>query len=151
MEKMLLWIFFFIGMMLFVLILREPKIKEYLLVFLLTSYISSLIGVIVVEENMLAYPIKFLENHFDSSILFGYLIFPIVNVYFYRTTYDSKWAVILLQALVYATGLTIFEMILEKYTDLIDYISWTWIYTFFSTMVFMLLIRTMIIGVKNKE
>ncbi|ASN05379.1 CBO0543 family protein [Virgibacillus necropolis] len=73
MESVILWAFLLIGIALLCFSIRKLPFKEWILVYLLTSYFSILIGAIVVEENMLHYPVKFLDDHFGFSFLFEYL------------------------------------------------------------------------------
>lgn len=141
METYMLWSLLLLGIILLVFSLRKPPITQWLLTFLLNAYISVFIGVVVVEHKMLEYPIKFLPDFFDSSLLFEYLLFPVVCVYFYQTTYRSPFLAIIGQAFLYCGTLTAVEVLLEKHTDLIEYHTWTWGYTFGSTLLVMLLIR----------
>ncbi|SFE25289.1 hypothetical protein SAMN05216238_11158 [Lentibacillus persicus] len=141
MEIILWWIAFFIGIVLLWFSLRKLPFKEWILVYLLTSYFSIILGTIVVEENMLHYPEKVLDKHFESSILFEYLMLPAANIYFYYTTYQSKLPGMLIQSLIYSSLLTMIEVPLEKYTDLIEYHTWTWMYTFISLFLFFIFIR----------
>ncbi|WP_404452005.1 hypothetical protein LG329_16885 [Virgibacillus necropolis] len=144
MESVILWAFFIIGIALLCYSLKKLPFKEWILVYLLTSYFSIVIGVLVVEENMLYYPVKFLNEHFESNLLFEYLWFPIITIYFYRTTYHSRYFGILLQGVLYISVLTFFEMLFEKYTDIIEYHTWTWMHTFASALFLIIFIRTFV-------
>ena len=111
------------------------------MVFLLTSFFSIFIGVLVVEKKMIEYPISFLSNYFSSSILYEYLLLPVVCIYFYQATYYSRYPNIILKCALYTSVLTIIEVFLERYTDLIEYHTWTWIHTFISIFFLMMFIR----------
>lgn len=141
MEEAILWTLLTIGIVLFLFSLRKPPIKDWIVIFLLTAYIATFLGVIAVEENMLDYPVQLLDTHFDSSILFEYLLLPIVCIYFYQTTYHSSYRGIVLQCVLYASSLTIVEFFLEQNTDLIEYHTWTWMHTFVSVFLLMLFVR----------
>ncbi len=132
MERIILWALFLIGITLLIFSLRKPLIKDSILIFLLNAYFSMFIGVLVVEEKMLEYPIRLFSNYFASSLLYEYLLFPVVCIYFYQTTYHSKYMSIVLQCLLYTSALTVIEVLFERYTDLIEYHTWTWIHTFIS-------------------
>ncbi|MFD2924727.1 CBO0543 family protein [Halobacillus naozhouensis] len=144
MEPIILWFLLILGLSLLIIIMRNLPFKEFLFGYLLTSYFSIIIGVFVVEEEMLHYPSKLLGKHFDSSLLFEYLLFPVVCLYFYRTTYYSSHIGILLQATIYTSALTAVEIAFEKYTSLIEYHTWTGVHTFFSVLSFMIFIRVLI-------
>lgn len=141
MDKVLLWAFLFIGIGLLLYSLRKLPFNEWILLYLLTAYLAIVIGVFVVEENMLEYPVKFLGNHFKSSLLFEYLWLPLINIYFYRTTYHSSYSGILFQGFVYTSVITIVELILERYTNVIQYYTWTWLHTFIGIWIFFVVIR----------
>lgn len=144
MDTMILWCLLFLGFVLFGFSLRKPPIYHWLFTFLLTSYCSTFIGVIVVEKGMLEYPIRLLADYFESSILYEYLLFPVVCVYFHQTTYNASYKIWFLQAFCYNTFFTIIEVILEHYTNLVEYHTWTWLYTFISTFILMIIIRTIV-------
>ncbi|WP_299089555.1 CBO0543 family protein [uncultured Metabacillus sp.] len=141
MEKVILWILLILGIVLFLNSLRKPPIKHWILIYLLASYFSIFLGVLVVEEKMLKYPVQFFDKYFSSSILYEYLLFPVVCIYFYQTTFHSKFLGIIRQAFLYTAALTLTEIMLEKYTDLIEYLTWTWLHTFISIYLLMLTLR----------
>ena len=143
-EKTILWLLVFIGIGLFVYSLRKSPVKEWLLFFLLTGYFSSVIGVIVVEEGLLTYPVNLFNRHFDSSLTYEYVLFPVLGIYYYQSTFRSGWIGYFVKAAIYSAIITIMEFFLEKYTDLIHYENWSWMYTFVSTMLLLVIIRVII-------
>lgn len=151
MERTILWLLLVIGFVLFLCSLRKPPIKDKMLIALLTSYFSTFIGVLIVEKKMLDYPIRFLSSYFSSSLLYEYLLFPVVCIYFYQTTYKSRFPSIVLQCILYTSALTIVEVVFERYTDLIEYHTWTWIYTFISTFLLMMFIRILLLLLNRME
>ena len=151
MERIILWSLLIIGITLLFSSLRKPPIKNWILIFSLSSCFSTFFGVLVVEEKMLEYPVRFLSNYFSSSLLYEYLLFPVVCIYFYQTTYRSIYLNIVLQCILYTTVLTIIEFFFERYTELIKYHTWTWIYTFISTFLLMMFIRFLMQLISRKE
>jgi len=151
MERIALWMFLTIGIILMFIGFRKPLTKEAILVFFMKAYFSTFIGVIVVEEKLLTYPVSFLSGYFDTSILFEYLLYPIVCTFYYRTSHDSTFFGIVMQAVLYSTAITIIEVILEKYTDLIDYHTWTWYYTFVSIFLLSLFVRILMLLINKAE
>lgn len=141
MERIILWSLLIIGIALFFYSLRKPPIKDLILIFLLTSFFSIFLGVLVVEDKMIEYPINFLSNYFSSSLLYEYLLLPVVCIYFYQSTYYSRYPSMILKCALYTSVLTIIEVLLERYTDLIEYHTWTWIHSFISIFFLMMFIR----------
>ncbi|WP_078544541.1 CBO0543 family protein [Litchfieldia alkalitelluris] len=130
-----------LGIFLFIVALRKGPIIHSLLIFFMTAYASTFVGVIVVEEKMLKYPITLFGQYFDSSMLFEYLLFPIVNIFFHQTTIKSKMDRLIIQTAMYSGVLTSIEVLFEKYTDLIEYMTWTWFHSFVGMFLFLLIIR----------
>jgi hypothetical protein len=150
-ERIILWSLLIIGIALLFSSLRKPPIKDWILIFLLTSYFSTILGVLVVEEKMIDYPINFLGEYFSSSILYEMLLLPVVCIYFYQKTYYSRYPDIILKCTLYTSALTIIEVLFERYTDLIKYYTWTWVYTFISLFFLMMFIRILMLLINKKE
>lgn len=151
MERIILWALFIIGITLLFFSFRKPVIKDWIIIFLLSAYLSTFFGVLVVEEKMLRYPIRILSKFFDTSLLYEYLLFPVVCIYFYQTTYHSRYISIALQCALYTTALTIIEVLFERYTDLIEYHTWTWMHTFISTFFLMIFVRILMQLINKNE
>ncbi|MBM7572741.1 CBO0543 family protein [Aquibacillus albus] len=149
MDRYILWGLLFLVVILLILSLRKPPTTHWLLIFFMKAYFSTFIGIIVVEKKMLEYPVRFLPNYFDASILFEYLIFPVLCIYYYQTTYHSRLSGIIIQTLLYTTTITALEVIIEKFTDLIEYYTWTWLHTFSSVFLVMIFIRGIMELVRN--
>lgn len=150
MEIIILWSLLIIGIALLFFSLRKPPIKDMILIFLMTSYFTTFLGVLVVEEKMLEYPKNFLSNYFSSSLLYEYLLLPVICIYFYQATYHSRYSSIILKCALYTSVLTIIEVLLERNTELIEYHTWTWVHTFISIFFLMLFIR-MLMQLINKQ
>ncbi|WP_085523635.1 CBO0543 family protein [Tuberibacillus sp. Marseille-P3662] len=143
MNRLLLWIFLIVGfILLYYSFKQSPRKKESLIVFLLTAYIDSFLGTLVVGANLVQYPVKFLSQYFSSSILFEYLLLPVVAVYLYKRTYQSTFTEMILHTALYTTLLTIIEVSFERYTDLIKYQDWSWLFTFTGEFILLILIRS---------
>jgi hypothetical protein len=151
MDKFILWALFIIGMILLIFSLRKPYIKDTILVFLFKAYFSTFFGVIVVEEKMIEYPVRCLSKYFETSILFEYFLYPIVCVLFYQTSYRSSFSGIILQCALYSGAITIIEVLCEKYTALIKYHTWTWMYSFISVFILSLSVRLLMQLINKKD
>lgn len=151
MDTIILWICVALSITLFLLSFRKQPIKDWLLSFLLASYFAYIIGTIVVDLNLIEYPILRPSHIFNTGYLYELLFFPIVGVYFYQTSYTSGFKGIIFQCLLYTLALTIVEILIVKYTHLINYLNWNWAYTFCSVFSFMLIIRFLLILINRKN
>ncbi|HEX7065120.1 MAG TPA: CBO0543 family protein [Bacillales bacterium] len=152
MDKLLLWAFFLVGVLLLILSFRKSPVREWLFIFTFTGYLSSFLSVFVVEEGMLSYPVNIFPSYYDTSPLYEYLLLPVIFIYYYQTSYDSNWPGLIGQAFIYSAFLTIVEKFLEEYTKLIDYYTWTWVDSFLGIFFMMIFIRgTLKLLNRNKE
>lgn len=142
-EKAILYIMFVIGLLAFAFSLRKPPVKDWLLAFFITGYFALILGVVVVESGLLSYPVT-IFTYFDSSPLFELVLFPVISVYYYQTTFHSNVKGFLIQGFFYTLIITIIEFFFLKYTDLIDYHTWKLSYTFISLYIFFFLIRCLL-------
>jgi len=123
---------FVIGITAFFNLLRKPPMKDWLIIFLLKSYIASFLDNIIVKKGYLKYPVN-LFKIFDISVLFSYIIFPVTCIYFNQVTKNSSLFGILVKCLLFSIPSTIAEHFLEKKTKLIQYKrSWTSLHSFLS-------------------
>lgn len=139
-----------LGFFLLFLNLKTLPIQEVLIIFLFASYIGVVLGTIAVEMDMLAYPAKLFDGkYFQSNLLFEMLLLPDICLFFYRTTLNSKVFQIIIQSVIYSGILTFIEKSLEHFTAFINYNTWTWIHTFISVALFLILTRIFIASIKK--
>ena len=145
-EKIILRIFSVISIVAFLNILRKPPIKDWLIIFLLKSYIASILDNLLVKKGYLKYPVKTLKT-FDISVLFSYLLFPVTCIYFNQATKNSNILDIFIKCFLFSFPSTIAEHWIERKTNLIKYKkSWTSLHSFFSISATFLFVRfTMIL------
>lgn len=119
-----------IGLLLLIFIVDWRYFRDWVVVFLYKSMLDSFWGVIVVKGNMLKYPMRQLPEYFQTSILFEWWIFPILCVLYNQVTRERGLPAILYFAILFSAGMTAIEYLLEKYTQLIEYLHWSWFATF---------------------
>jgi hypothetical protein len=95
--------------------------------FLFLLFVSWFLGIIVVEFDLIEYPERFLASVNETSFTFEFFVFPVIGVYYnlYYPVKDKRWKRLLYTA-AFTTAIVIPEVIVEKFTDLIEYIHWTW-------------------------
>lgn len=144
MEWVINWTFLIVSLGILFYWMCNPPFKDWPLVFFSTGYFSILLAVVLVEKGWFSFPVRFLSEHFQSSILYEYLILPVISVFFNRTTYFSRMIGILVQAILYSIPLTVLEFLMERYSDLIEYHKWTVLHTFLSLILIFVGIRFLI-------
>ncbi|TFJ94385.1 CBO0543 family protein [Lentibacillus salicampi] len=140
MDIILLWLFLILGLILLTISIKKGSLINWLLCFWLAAYLITFVGDLVVEYQMLTYPVQLIP-HFRSSALYEYLLLPLICVYYYQATVHKSLSHSIWRAFIYSGLLTAFEVILEVNTDLIHYITWNWFYSLAGQFVLLLLIR----------
>ena len=150
MQKKLLRIILGVGLLLIPFAFKREKLKDWLLIFFLKGYISSFLDQIIVKKKQISYPVRFMSKYFDSSLLFDYLLFPLLCVFYNRTSEKSNLHSIFLQSFIYTTPITVLEVILEKKTNLIRYKkNWNWLITYSTLVVTFLFVRGFIVIIRK--
>lgn len=143
------WILLGVWILSFLLLFLIPRNKRRLalIAYLFKQFITSLLGLVTVELGLLEYPVRELASVNRTSFTYEYMAYPVVCALF-NVFYPTK-AKRLSKMLYYAafcTALTLPEILLERYTDLVRYHYWRWwitwltlLMTFFATRSFCVL------------
>ncbi|WP_071393333.1 CBO0543 family protein [Bacillus tuaregi] len=155
-EVFLLRALFIFGFILFVPLVRRKPVKdmnEWLLVFFIKSYISTFVDTILNKKGYVRYPVN-LVHHFNTSVLFNYLLFPIACVYYNQLTKHSSLVGILIKVFFISFPMSIIEDWLEKNTQLVKYSrGWSSKVSFYTLTLTFWLVRGLMALIRrvNKE
>jgi len=119
--------------------------RDWVVVFLFKGMMCLVAGSIVVELNLVSYPVRLLPNIFDTSILFEVWIFPTLSIIYNQVTRKSGPGPIFYYALLFGGVIAALEYPLELYTALIHYEKWSW-FTSFLAVSFTFLISRLFIA-----
>ncbi|MZP30591.1 hypothetical protein GTO91_12790 [Heliobacterium undosum] len=118
------WLVMTVALIMFV---SKEKLRDSIVIFFFKQFITWLFGILVVQWNMIVYPVRLFANAIQTSFTFEFYIYPGLCVLF--NLYYPEHGSLIRKAIhyfVYTTGITIFEAFLQKYTNLIKYIHWGW-------------------------
>ncbi|MFP5114115.1 CBO0543 family protein [Bacillaceae bacterium C204] len=138
------WILLIVWVLAVALLFTIPKNKLRLAVtaFFFTQAITWIIGSLVVEYGLITYPVRCFADANRSSFTYEFFVYPVVaavfNVFY---PYSRSMFIKFLYFSAYCTALTIPEVFIEKYTDLIEYYHWTWYWTWTSLFLTFMLTR----------
>ncbi|WP_102275672.1 CBO0543 family protein [Cytobacillus massiliigabonensis] len=120
----------------------KNKIRLAIVAFLFKQLITFLIGLVVVELGLLEYPVRLFASINRTSFTFEYYAFPVVCAAFNVWYPIGRSTLIQLSYYAgYSSVITIIEIIIEKYTDLIKYIHWDWYTTWITICLSFLISR----------
>ena len=125
-----------IAFLLFYFLIPKLKKREAFISILVMQLFTWPLGFIVAELKLISYPSRFFEYATTSSFTFEFLVFPVISALFNQ--YYPKRPT-LLKVLTYSglivSVLTIAEVILELYTDNIEYIQWKWYWSWITMFI----------------
>ncbi|GFZ81245.1 hypothetical protein GCM10008018_28600 [Paenibacillus marchantiophytorum] len=133
-ERMILVAVWGVSLIGLVLVPKRHRRKAQV-AFLFQQFLTWILGLIVVQNGWLSYPLRELKHNF-TSLTFEIMAYPTIAVYlniFYPA--GKRLGLRILYIVAYPAGITLLEIVIETYTELIDYHSWSWYWTFLSTWV----------------
>jgi hypothetical protein len=122
-----------VSLILLVFAIPKDRARIAHVAFLFKQMITWILGLLVVEFGLLEYPVRELASVNRTSITFEFFAYPAICAVF-NAHYPSKRSLLMQLAYfcAYCTGMTAVELVIEKYTKLIDYLDWTWYWTWCS-------------------
>ncbi|MFB5193660.1 CBO0543 family protein [Neobacillus sp. KR4-4] len=111
-------------------LIPKQKIRLAITSFVFMQAVTWMFGLIVVEVGLLTYPVRLFAKANRASFTYEFFAYPAVAVIF-NVFYPhfSRKLIKFLYYGAYCTALTIPEVLIEKYTDLLEYHHWTWFWT----------------------
>ncbi|MEK4972250.1 CBO0543 family protein [Niallia sp. FSL R7-0648] len=139
MERWILVGIIVISILAIFLLVPKQKTREAWVIFLSLQIITWPAGLLAVEWNMIDYPVQLFSsaNKFNrSSFTFEFFLFPVTAIMFslYFPKKLKKTGKFFYYFL-FAGFFTCLEVVIERYTELVDYLSWHGSYTLLSVMV----------------
>jgi len=125
-----------------VIFIPKNKRREATAIMLFTQLHAWILGSLVVEAGLIKYPVRELSKANSSSFSFEYFVLPLICIFFNLYYPENKpLATKLLYYVKIVSAFTFTEVIVEKYTLVIDYIHWNWYYTFISMFFVIFIVR----------
>ena len=148
-DKKLLNIITAMGIGGWILLFRKGPIKDWFLIYLGKTFVSTLMDIPVIKRKYVKYPIRYFSNSYNSNIVYIYIIFPLLCVIYNQYTYKMNSLTKVLSVFIFSVPMTIAEYWLEKKTNLIKYSKkWNSFYTLcFLTSGFWI-VRVFITGIR---
>jgi hypothetical protein len=110
---------------------------------LFKQVITWLIGLVVVELGWIEYPVRCFASVNRSSFTFEFLAYPVICGLF-NARYPENRSLFfkLLYYGSFCTAITVVEVLIEIYTNLIKYIHWSWYWTWVTLFITFFMSRT---------
>lgn len=128
-----MWLFGFVG---FILFIPRKERRKGLLAFLMFQAIVWLCDMPAFQFGLLSAPVRLFPKATDLPLTINYFFYPVLFSVFYvnRRVTGSLW-LRMTYFFVWVSVFTLFDIVIEKYTDLLKYglLKWygMWIYMIF--------------------
>jgi hypothetical protein len=133
-DTLIIIIGWLITITLLIFFVPKARVREAIVVFMFKQMITWIIGLLVVELRMLEYPVRSFAYASKTSFDFEYFIYPSFCVLFNLYYPEGKsFARRFLHFIYFCSFLTGIEVVVEKNTDILVYLHWSW-YTTFITL-----------------
>lgn len=119
-----MWLFGLIGFFLFI---PRKDLRKGSLAFLMFQAIIWLCDMPSFQFGLLSAPVRLFPKATDLTITINYLFYPVLFSIFYvnRRQMVTLWSK-LIYFFIWTSVITLFDIILERYTDLLEYGLLTW-------------------------
>lgn len=119
-----MWIFGFLG---FILFIQKKNLRKGLLAYSIFQSIVWLCDMPAFEFGLLSAPVREFPKATDLAITINYLFYPFLfSIYYVKKRVKGFiWARFSYFA-VWVSAVTLYDVIIETYTDLLEYGSMTW-------------------------
>jgi hypothetical protein len=134
------WVIMIIALLVFV---PKNRMREAWVVYLFKLFLTWGLGLFVVQMKWIAYPVRSIFPYAHrSSFTFEYFVYPAICVLFILYYPEKKNYIRQLgHFVVFCSIMTLLEVLIEHYTQLIQYLKWTWYWTWLSLFLTFLISR----------
>ncbi|NMD68754.1 hypothetical protein HHO41_00530 [Bacillus sp. DNRA2] len=124
------WVLTIIGLLIWI---PKDRLREAYLIFYFKQFMTWILGLIVVQCGWIEYPVREFAKASHTSFSFEYFIYPAICVIFnLHYPYHKGILPRMCWFIFFPSWMTIVEVLIEKYTDLIKYNEWKWYWTWIS-------------------
>jgi hypothetical protein len=128
------WVIMIIALLVFV---PKNKIREASSVYLFKLFLTWDMGLFVVQMKWIEYPVRSIFPYAHrSSFTFEFFVYPAICVLFilyypWKKNYIIQFGYFA----AFCSIMTLLEVLIEHYTQLIHYIKWTWYWTWITLFI----------------
>ncbi len=114
----------------------KDKIREANVAFFFMQGLSWLQGLIVAEISLIEYPVRCFPHATKTSFPFEYFVFPsICAIFNVRYPKEKSSFGKCMYYFYYCSAITILEMFVEKYMNILKYMHWNWYVTWITVFI----------------
>jgi hypothetical protein len=132
----------FLGLCFLPILFRKPSFKIWSVIYLTNGIASHLTDRALVAKKKLSYPIRLVPHLTKNSLVYDYIVCPLISVAYCQATKNSKLLGTLVKGLLFAVPQVVIEFIAERKTQLIKYKrGWTILHSYVGILAVKLVFR----------
>lgn len=152
MERIILICIWIVTCSLLIITVPRKKIREAFVIFSFKQMLTWFLGFLVVQYKLIEYPVREFPYAARNSFSFEYFIYPAICIVFNLKFPENKGNLNkTLWYLFFPSWMTALEVIIEKYTDLVNYITWQWYWTWVTFLITFYLSRIFYLWFMKKQ
>jgi hypothetical protein len=129
-EHLILLFAYIITIFLLIRFVARHKIREAWVIFSFKQLLTWIFGLLVVQYKLIEYPVRLFSYASRTSFSFEFFIYPAICILFsIYYPFNRGRLRKTMHYIFYTSVITLIEAFLERSTDLIHYIDWTWYWT----------------------
>lgn len=122
-------------LMLLILVPRD-KLRQAIMIFFFKQFMTWVLGLTVVQFGLIEYHVRLFANATKTSFDFEYFFYPAISVVFNLYYPEGKGrAREFMHYFYFCSIMTVLEVVVERYTDILEYIHWTWYITWITLFI----------------
>ncbi|MEH7085357.1 CBO0543 family protein [Neobacillus drentensis] len=117
------------GVMAYMLLTPKNQYRKLLFSLLVCQALLWLNSLVHVEYNLLAFPVREFPKATDLLITTEYFFYPLLCGFYIAYEPKRSFRIRLIYLSIWISFLTLYDVILVKYTNLVEYVHYAWYFT----------------------
>jgi hypothetical protein len=138
-ERLILVLIWVTGSIAFLLYIPSQKRREAILSFLACQAITWVNGTLHIKYGLLEFPVREFPKATELLFTSEYIMYPLICAFYYIYEPASGKLLRLLYLVSCISCLTVVDVLIETYTDLIEYKNYNWYWTWIDFFLIFLL------------
>ncbi|MCL6571026.1 MAG: hypothetical protein K6T88_05005 [Bacillus sp. (in: Bacteria)] len=128
-EVLILTLIWVVGITSFVLFIPKNSRRRFIFAYLACQCLTWLNSLILVQFNLISFPFREFPKATDIPFTTSSFFYPIIYAFYIHYNQKGQEIGRLLYLSIWVSGIALFVELVEKYTDLIKFDSFTWYWT----------------------
>lgn len=140
-DVMILALLWFIAFTVVTFFVPRTRWAEAIFIFLISNSFTWINALIHLELGLISFPVRLFPKATDLSISLDYFLFPILFVLYILYEPKENWRIRILYLVLWVSGIVILDILLDRSTNLIKFIHYTWYWAWLDICILFISVR----------